>query len=231
MKKQKLYIKNEKGRYEEYKPESKLDDCDLMFRKRGGRYYPCSRHINTDSLSEGVWVVLSNLSYCSKSISNCDYLKKLFQIHKVSGIEEVTIAQLGGLEKYYDYVASEWNKYYHQYMLGHELSPSNSEAIHFIIGKVFEYSKMKNMRKNISEWISTEDDLPCNHDEMVYRNRIGEGMFTENVIVRTEDGSIFMTDMRRQEDGSFLWNISDMYIITHWMKIPKFDLNESYNKI
>lgn len=141
MKKQKLYIKNEKGRYEEYKPERKVDDPDLFFRKRGGKYIPCGKNEHLERLSEGVWVVLSNLSYCSKSISNGDYLKELFQIHKVSGIEEVTIAQLGSLEKYADYVKHEWNEYYRNYMLGHEWSPSNSDAIHFIIGKVFEFNE------------------------------------------------------------------------------------------
>lgn len=139
--KQKLYIKNEKGRYEEYKPEMKIDDTNLFFRKRGGKYFPCGRHDVCDRMSEGVWVVLSNLSYCSKSISSGDYLKELFQIHKVSGIEEVSIAQLGGLEKYADYVKHEWNEYYRNYMLGHEWSPSNSDVIHFIIGKVFEFNE------------------------------------------------------------------------------------------
>lgn len=140
-KKQKLYIKNEKGRFEEYKPEMKIDDPDLFFRKRRGKYIPCGTLEAHDILGEGVWVVLSNLSYWSKSVSSGDYLKELFQIHKVSGIEEVSIAQLGGLEKYYDYVSSEWSKYYKQYMLGHEWSPSNSDVIHFIIGKVFEYNQ------------------------------------------------------------------------------------------
>ena len=139
--KQKLYIKNEKGRYEEYKPEMKTDDDDLLFRKVKGKYVPCGRNEHLDRLSEGVWVVLSNLSYCSRQMASADYLKDLFQIQKVSGIEEVSIAQLGGLEKYYDYVASEWNKYYKDYLLGHEWSPSNSDAIHFIIGKVFEFNE------------------------------------------------------------------------------------------
>lgn len=143
MKKQKLYIKNEKGRYEEYKPEMKTDDDDLFFRKVKGKYVPCGRYERTDILSEGVWVVLSNLSYCSRQMASADYLKDLFQIHKVSGIEEVSIAQLGGLERYYDYVASEWNNYYEDYMLGHEWSPSNSDAIHFIIGKVFEFNQQQ----------------------------------------------------------------------------------------
>ena len=139
--KQKLYIKNGKGRYEEYKPERKTDDDDLFFRKVNGKYVPCSRYDHYDMAREGVWVVLSNLSYCSRQCISADYLKDLFQIQKVSDIEEVSIAQLGGLEKYYDYVISEWNKYYKQYMLGHEWSPSNSDAIHFIIGKVFEFNE------------------------------------------------------------------------------------------
>lgn len=141
MKKQKLYIKNEKGRYEEYKPERKVDDEELYFRKRNGKYMPCGRYDRGDMSTEGVWVVLSNLSMCSSQCASGDYLKDLFQIHKVSSIEEVTVAQLGGLEKYYDYVASEWNKYYQDYMLGHEWSPSNSDVIHFIIGKVFEFNE------------------------------------------------------------------------------------------
>ena len=141
MKKQKLYIKNEKGRYEEYKQQMKTDDGNLFFRKVRGKYVPFGRIANGDILHEGIWVVLSNLSYCSRHMASADYLKDLFQIQKVSGIEAVSIAQLGGLEKYCDYVESEWNKYYKDYMLGHEWSPSNSDAIHFIIVKVFEFNE------------------------------------------------------------------------------------------
>ena len=142
MKRKKLYVKNDKGRYEEFRPDMKSEDSDLLFRKIRGKYVPVSRRDEYDSLSEGVWVVLSNLSYCSRSMTNGDYLNELFQINKVSGIEEVSIAQLGSLEKYYDYVSSEWSKYYKDYMLGHEWGPSNADVIHFIIGKVFEYSKL-----------------------------------------------------------------------------------------
>ena len=143
MKKKKLYIKNDKGRYEEYKPVLETDDCDLLFRNVGKKYIPCERYRCHDTLSEGVWVVLSNLSYAGREIVSGDYLKELFQIHKVGDIEEPTIAQLGGLEKCYDYVSCEWDKYYKEYMLGHEWKPSNSDYVHFIIGKVFEYCKMK----------------------------------------------------------------------------------------
>ena len=37
MKKQKLYIKNQKGRYDEYKPIMKADDENLFFRKVKGK--------------------------------------------------------------------------------------------------------------------------------------------------------------------------------------------------
>ena len=141
-KKLKLYIKNDKGRYEEYKPVLETDDCDMLFRKVGNKYIPCERDYSHDTLSEGVWVVLSNLSFAGRHIVSGDYLKELFQIHKVSGIEEPTMAQFGGLEKCYDYVSHEWNKYYKEYMLGHEWNPNNHDVIHFIIGKVFEYCKM-----------------------------------------------------------------------------------------
>ena len=91
---QKLYIKNDKGRYEEYKPVLKTDDCNLLFRKVGNKYIPSERYYRHDTLSEGVWVVLSNLSFAGRQIVRGDYLKELFQINKVSGIEEPTIAQL-----------------------------------------------------------------------------------------------------------------------------------------
>ena len=151
MQKQKLYIKNEKGRYEEYKPELKTDDSDLLFRKVGNKYIPSERYYSHDSLSEGVWVVLSNLSYCRKRIASGGYLKELFQIHKVSGIEEPTLAQLGGLSKCADYVMKEWSKYYKDYMLGHEWKPSNHDAICFIIGKVFEYCNQVKSTKKMDE--------------------------------------------------------------------------------
>ena len=151
MKEPKLYIKNEKGRYEEYKPELKTDDSDLLFRKVGKKYIPCERWRCHDTLSEGVWVVLSNLSFANREIASGDYLKELFQIHKVSGIEEPTLAQLGGLSKCADYVIKEWNEYYRHYMLGHEWNPNNHDVIHFIIGKVFEYCNQAKATKKADE--------------------------------------------------------------------------------
>ena len=54
MKRQKLYIKNDKGRYEEFRPDMKSEDSDLLFRKIRGKYVPVNRRYEYDSLSEGV---------------------------------------------------------------------------------------------------------------------------------------------------------------------------------
>lgn len=141
--KPKLYIKNEKGRYEEYIQEKTKDDPNLLYRRINGKYVPCSRMVAND-LQEGIWVVLSNLSY--KSRINGDYLKELFQVHKIGEIEPISIAQLGNLEMYYQYVIDEYTKYQEEYNKTHEYMMSSVELFHFIIGKVFEFSKQQELK-------------------------------------------------------------------------------------
>lgn len=141
--KKKLYIKNAKGEYEEYIQEKPKDDPNLLYKKINGKYIPCSRVIGT-MLQEGVWAVISNRFYHS-TISG-SHLKDLFQIHKVSGIEEVTIAQLAGLEHYANYVLNELDEYDKQFLRNKGYYMSTYERIHFIIGKVFEYSKLQEIR-------------------------------------------------------------------------------------
>lgn len=78
--------------------------------------------------------------------------------------------------------------------------------------------------KLITEWISTIDDLPCNHAEMCYKISENGGMFTDYVLVRTKDNSIFTCNMRKEPDGVFIWNVlPKSIVITHWARIPKFD--------
>ena len=43
MKRKKLYIKNDKGRYEEFRQDMKYEDSDLLFRKIRGKYVPVNR--------------------------------------------------------------------------------------------------------------------------------------------------------------------------------------------
>ena len=58
--KQKLYIKNEKGRYEEYQIPD-IDISETLFRRINGKYVPVST-ICTNDLPEGVWIVTRDRS-------------------------------------------------------------------------------------------------------------------------------------------------------------------------
>ena len=55
MKHPKLYIKNEKGRYEEYQIPD-MDVSETLFRRINGKYVPIAVNC-TNFLPEGVWVV------------------------------------------------------------------------------------------------------------------------------------------------------------------------------
>lgn len=93
MSKPKLYIKNDKGRYEPYQlPEP--DVSDTAYKKINGKYEPVGRFFNRDYLTEGVWVV-----YCDHAFCNGKYLKNKFRMEKVSDLQYPTIAELGGIRQ------------------------------------------------------------------------------------------------------------------------------------
>lgn len=92
MKHSKLYIKNDKGRYEPYKlPEP--DVSETAYKKINGRYEPVGRFFQRDFLTEGIWVV-----YCDHAFCNGQYMKDKYRMEKVSDLQYPTIAQLGGIE-------------------------------------------------------------------------------------------------------------------------------------
>ena len=106
MNKQKLYIKNAKGRYEEYKePVQEYDN--KLYRKVGNKYEPCSM-LMTDDLPEGVWVVTKH--YGSRSITNGKYMLEKYLCLKASDIQEMSLAKLGGMEKLAHYLAQHWRE-------------------------------------------------------------------------------------------------------------------------
>ena len=106
MNKQKLYIKNAKGRYEEYKePVQEYDN--KLYRKVGNKYEPCSM-LMTDDLPEGVWVVTKH--YGSRSITNGKYMLEKYLCLKASDIQDVSLAKLGGMEKFAHYLAQHWGE-------------------------------------------------------------------------------------------------------------------------
>lgn len=127
--KQKLYTKNEKGRYEEYQIPD-LDVSDTLFRRINGKYVPVSLNCTND-LPEGVWIVTRGRS--SREIISGKYLKELMMLEKASDLKEMpSLAELGGWHKCAKWVLEE---------IGNFESMTMNEIVNAIVGKVFEYSK------------------------------------------------------------------------------------------
>ena len=127
--KQKLYTKNEKGRYVEYQIPD-LDMSDTLFRRINGKYVPVSINCTKD-LPEGVWVVTRGSS--SREIISGKYLKELMMLDKVSDLKEMpNLAELGDWQKCAKYVLDEIKDFSNMTM---------NEIVYAIVGKVYEYSK------------------------------------------------------------------------------------------
>lgn len=135
--KQQLYIKNDKGRYEPYKPEEPETD-NKLYRKINGKYVPCKMEIESNSLSEGVWVVTRYRS-CT-GIGSGEYLREQFRLEKCSDLDKVPLSKIGSLEKCAQYVTSELRLMNTSCMCNHEF-------VRAIIGKVFEYYTGKDKEK------------------------------------------------------------------------------------
>ena len=129
MKQQKLYTKNEKGRYEEYQIPD-LDMSETLFRRINGKYVPVSINCAND-LPEGIWVVTRGRS--SREIISGKYLQELMMLEKASDLKEMpSLAELGGWQKCAKYVLEE---------IGDISTMTKYDIINAIVGKVFEYSK------------------------------------------------------------------------------------------
>ena len=131
MKQQKLYTKNEKGRYEEYQIPD-LDVSDTLFRRINGKYVPVSTTYDKD-LPEGVWVVTRGSS--CREIIRGQYLKEIMKLDKASDLKEMpSLAELGGWQKCAQWALDE---------IGDFESMTMKEIVYAIVGKVYEYSKEK----------------------------------------------------------------------------------------
>ena len=127
--KQKLYTKNEKGKYVEYQIPD-MDVSETLFRRINGKYVPVSVNCTND-LTEGVWVVTRGRS--SREIIRGQYLKELMMLDKVSDLKEMPcLAELGDWQKCAKYALDE---------IGNFESMTMNEIVYAVVGKVFEYSK------------------------------------------------------------------------------------------
>ena len=89
---------------------------------------------------------------------------------------------------------------------------SRGSSIDFTVGAKWADSHPK------SPWISVEDGLPYNNP-----NNIHFG-FTNKVLVMDDNKNVFIAYMTKY-NNKWVWcrddNLDLLYIITHWMSIPK----------
>lgn len=146
-KKQQLYIKNSKGRYEPYEPP-KVNVSDNLYVKVGRKYVPYGRRLNEDYLTDGVYVVRCDKQYGMRSIAAVGHLEECYRIDKVSNNYRITTEQLASLEDYSDFALGELRK------LKSERNAScyglsTAEEVACIIGSVFKFSDI--LKKRIEE--------------------------------------------------------------------------------
>lgn len=128
----KLYTKNNKGRYEEYKiPE--LDVSKSLYCKINGNYRPVSMNFQNE-LQEGVWVVSRHRS-CTEYIRGT-YLRERFHLDKASDIERFPLSKIGHINKVCDRIISELK-------LGNTDSKpmTNHELIEAVVGLVYKINE------------------------------------------------------------------------------------------
>lgn len=125
----KLYIKNEKGKYEEYKGID-MDVSETLFRRINGRYVPQSV-MCTNDLPEGAWVVTRSSS--AREYIAGQYLKEVMHLDKVSDLKEMpSLAELGGWQKCAKWVLEN---------VGDITKMTKNEVVYAIVGKCLSITR------------------------------------------------------------------------------------------
>ena len=128
----KLYTKNSKGRYEEYKiPEH--DISNTLYCKVNGRYEPVCMRI-CHELDEGVWVVTKRPSIYGVIRGN--YLRECFHLDKASDIERFPLSKMGHIKKVAERIIDELR-------LGNTdtRAMTNHELVNLVVGLVYKYNE------------------------------------------------------------------------------------------
>lgn len=128
----KLYTKNSKGRYQEYKIPD-LDISKTFYRKINGKYEPTNMLLY-DSIEEGVWVVTRQSS--TVNIIRADYLRESFHLDKAADIERFPLSKMGHIKKVTERIINELR-------LGNTdvRVMTNNELVKLVVGLVYKYNE------------------------------------------------------------------------------------------
>ena len=128
----KLYTKNGKGRYQEYKIPD-LDISKTFYRKINGKYEPTNMLLY-DSIEEGVWVVTRQSS--TVNIIRADYLRESFNLDKAADIERFPLSKMGHIKKVSERIIDELR-------LGNTDTRvmTNHELVNLVVGLVYKYNE------------------------------------------------------------------------------------------
>ena len=128
----KLYTKNSKGRYQEYKIPD-LDISKTFYRKINGKYEPTNMLLY-DSIEEGVWVVTRQSS--TVNIIRADYLRESFHLDKAADIERFPLSKMGHIKKVAERIIDElrFGNTDTRVMTNHEL-------VNLVVGLVYKYNE------------------------------------------------------------------------------------------
>ena len=127
-----LYVKNSKGRYQEYKIPD-LDISKTFYRKINGKYEPTNMLLY-DSIEEGVWVVTRQSS--TVNIIRADYLRESFHLDKAADIERFPLSKMGHIKKVAERIIGELR-------LGNTDTRvmTNNEIVKLVVGLVYKYNE------------------------------------------------------------------------------------------
>ena len=126
-----LYVKNSKGRYQEYKIPD-LDISKTFYRKINGKYEPTNMLLY-DSIEEGVWVVTRQSSIVN--IIRADYLRESFHLDKAADIERFPLSKMGHIKKVAERIIDDLR-------LGNTDNRvmTNHELVNLVVGLVYKYN-------------------------------------------------------------------------------------------
>ena len=128
----KLYTKNSKGRYQEYKIPD-LDISKTFYRKINGKYEPTNMLLY-DSIEEGVWVVTRQSS--TVNIIRADYLRESFHIDKAADIERFPLSKMGHIKKVTERIINELRLSNTDTRV-----MTNNELVKLVVGLVYKYNE------------------------------------------------------------------------------------------